>query len=157
MRFRPSDLAAFVSLQIAAGVGLLAIGALLPHQAMAMGALAAGIPDDIAAQGVAVGTGYNFSSRDEAEQRALAECKKRDAPQSTLALCKIIAHFDNQCVAVSLDPKDGTPGFGWAIGPTDAAANAEALQICRQTAGSGRAAYCEQSQTNCDTLNTPPK
>lgn len=151
MRFRSTG----VTLKNTVWIGLLAIGALLPHQTMAMGAFAAGIPDDIAAQGVAVGTGYNYSTRAKSEERALAECRKRDAPQSTLALCKIMAHFDNQCLAVSLDPKDGTPGFGWAVGPTKSAASAEALQICRQTAGPGRAAYCEESQINCDTLNAP--
>ena len=136
-------------------VCLLAAGALLPHSAEAMGAFAAGIPDNVSTQGVAVGAGYNYSTREGAEGRAMQECQKQqDAPAETRALCKVIAYFDNECVAVSMDPQPGTPGFGWAVGADAAAANDQALQNCRQSAGADRVQYCVISLTDCDT-HTP--
>ena len=72
------------------------------------------------------------------------------APADTRALCKIVGYFDNACASVSLDPKDGTPGFGWAIADSAADANSQALEHCRETAGSDRAAYCVVTQSDCD-------
>ncbi len=128
------------------------MGALLPHSAEALSAFAAGIPDNVATQGAAFGEGHNYSTREGAEARALQECRKQQGtPASTIALCKIIAHFDNQYLAVSLDPQVNTPGFGWAIGANAAEANSQALANCRQTAGSNRAGYCVETMTECDT------
>jgi hypothetical protein len=124
----------------------------MPQTTQAKSAFAAGIPDDVASQGVALGTGYNYSSRDGAEARALQECQtQQDAPQSTRDLCKIVDHFDGRCLSVSLDPKAGTPGFGWAVADTEDAANDQALTLCRQSAGSDRAPYCVVSLNECDT------
>jgi len=146
------------SIYAAASACLLALGALSPHPAKAMSAFAAGIPGNVAAEGVAMGFGYNYSTREGAEARALQEClKQQDAPPNTRALCKVIDHFDNQCAAVSLDPQPGTPGFGWAIAPTADAANAQAVANCRQSAGADRAEYCEVSITDCDTKSPAPQ
>jgi hypothetical protein len=142
---------------VAISICLLVMGTLLPHSAQALSAFAAGIPNDVSSQGVALGAGYNYATRQGAEARALQECRKQvDAPETTRALCKIVAHFDNQCVVVSIDPQPGTPGFGWAIGANATAAESKALENCRQTAGPARTAYCEVSLTDCDT-HTPPK
>jgi hypothetical protein len=123
----------------------------VPSAALAMSAFAAGIPSSVADQGVAVGTGYNYASRAEAENRALGECKAPgDAPESTKALCTIIAYFDNECLAVSFDPAAGTPGFGWAVGATKPIAESQALANCRATAGA-RSGYCEVRISDCDT------
>jgi len=136
----------------AVSICLLATGVLLPHAAEALSAFAAGIPDNVATQGLAFGAGYNYSTRADAEARALQECRSRqDAPASTIALCRVIAHFDNQCLAISMDPQAGTPGYGWAIEATAAAANNQALVNCRQTAGADRVGYCVVSLTDCDT------
>jgi hypothetical protein len=125
---------------------------LLPRTSEAKSAFAAGIPDDVATQGVALGTGYNYGSRESAEARALQECRaQQDAPQATRDLCKIVDHFDNRCIAISLDPKPGTPGFGWAVADSEDAANDQALAMCRQSAGSDRAPYCVVSLSQCDT------
>ena len=138
-----------------AAVCLLAVGTMFPHASQAKSAFAAGIPDDVAVQGVALGTGYNYSTREGAEARALQECHAQtDAPDATRALCKIVDHFDNRCLSVSLDPKAGTPGFGWAIADTEDGANDQALAICRQSAGSDRAPYCVVSSSQCDTNST---
>ncbi len=124
----------------------------IPQTTVAKSAFAAGIPDDVASQGVALGTGYNYSTRDGAEERALQECRsQQDAPQSTRDLCKIVDHFDSRCLSISLDPKAGTPGFGWAVADTEDAANDQALTLCRQSAGADRAPYCVVSLSQCDT------
>jgi hypothetical protein len=131
--------------------GFLAFMFLIPQSALAMSAFAAGVPDDVARAGVALGEGHNYPSRDEAENRALAECRgNKDTTEAVHALCRIIDHFDNRCLTTSLDPKAGTPGWGWAVADTQNDANDQALAMCRQSAGSDRAAYCEVSQSICD-------
>src|ERR1700691_1153302 len=123
----------WVMRKILVGLALLLVAGLLPHSAEALSALAAGIPNDVANQGVAFGEGHNYSTREGAEARALQECRSTTGvPASTTALCKIIAHFDNQCLGISLDPKEGTPGFGWEIAATADSANSQALCDCPQ-------------------------
>jgi len=118
-----------------------------------MSAFAAGILDDVAKNGVAAGDTFNSPSRDAAEADALKTCHNSTGGSAdSRAVCKVIAHFDKQCLAVSDDPKAGTPGYGWAVADTATAANNQALQHCRDTAGADRAAYCEiVGTTDCDT------
>jgi hypothetical protein len=148
----------FISARLRVGIAFvaLAVAAASPFAARAMSAFALGLPDDVAAKGVAIGTGYNYSTREGAENRAMQEClKQQDAPAETRALCKVVANFDNQCVAVAMDPQPGTPGFGWAVGATAADANNQAMANCRATAGSDRADSCVVSATSCDTKSSP--
>src|SRR6266849_4323036 len=96
-------------------LGLLAV-ALLPHPAVAEGALAIGLPNDVTKDGVALGWNTNSPTAAEARQKALAAC--RDVKNSTDAarsLCTIVGTFHNQCVAGAEDPDAGTPGVGWAV------------------------------------------
>ncbi|HEY5289135.1 MAG TPA: DUF4189 domain-containing protein [Caulobacteraceae bacterium] len=128
-------------------------------EAHAASAFAASIPDDIANKGVAFGEGHNYSTRADAEAHAMAEClKQANSEQGTVPLgpyCKVLGHFDSQCIAVSMDPKAGTPGFGWAKAETLTEAGNEAIANCRPTAGPGRADACVVSVSSCDTTNTP--
>ncbi len=131
---------------------LLATTVLLPSTAGAMASFALGIPDDVAHHGLAYGTAWNHSSRESADADALSSCRGfTGAPDDTRALCKVVAHFDHQCLAISMDPKAGTPGYGWAIADTESAASEQALQHCQDTAGADRTAYCESSEAECDT------
>lgn len=135
-----------------ASVAVLALAALLPRPVAAMSAIAAGIPDNVATGGVAFGESWNSATRDQAEQNALEKCRTEpNAPASTLALCKIIAHFDHRCAAVSLDPKDGTPGFGWAVADQRSQAEDQAIALCHQTSEADRAPYCVVTWSDCDT------
>jgi hypothetical protein len=128
-----------------------ALTVLATQPTSAMSAFAVGVPDDVAKDGVALGEGHNFTSRDEAESRAINECRtNKDSSDAVHALCKLIDHFDNRCLAVSLDPKAGTPGWGWAIADTAQQAKDQALEICRQSAGGDRAPYCIVTQSVCD-------
>jgi hypothetical protein len=136
-------------------LALIALAALWPRGADAMSAFAAGIPPNVAAQGVAFGDGYNFATRAAAEKKALDECQAQgDAPATTRSLCTILAYFDNECLAVSIDPAAGTPGYGWAVAATSDLAKGLALGYCRQTAGPSRQDACVVSFTDCDTV--PP-
>jgi hypothetical protein len=80
---------------------------------MAAGAVALGEPADIAKDGVAIFTQVNAANAKIAKERALAGCKALpNSSNTSKALCKIVATFENQCVAQALDPQNGTPGFG---------------------------------------------
>jgi Domain of unknown function (DUF4189) len=117
----------------------------------AVSAFAAGIPDDVAVKGVAVGQAHNYTTQEDAEAEALRQCRTNpDSDDEVHALCKIVDHFDNRCVAVALDPKAGTPGWGWSIADTRNGAKDQALDICRQSAGADRAPYCIVSTEACD-------
>ena len=58
--------------------------------------------------------------------------------------------FKNQCIAVAMDPADGTPGVGWAVAADLRTTEAEALAKCEATAGPGRRAACKVDSSGCD-------
>jgi hypothetical protein len=110
---------------------------------MAAGATAVGEPGDIAKDGVAIFTQVNAADSKTAKAQALAGCKGlSNASDTSKALCKIVATFENQCVAQALDPLSGTPGFGWAMASDPNAAREQALSNCRDTAGPTRQDAC---------------
>lgn len=119
--------------------------------AFGFGAIAVAEPSDVAADGYSSGISYNFKTSTEAEDRAHRECStSRDAPPATRQLCKLIRGFENQCVAVALDPQNGTPGAGWAIADTLVLARRDALQRCEDTAGKDRQGECRVTAEGCD-------
>ena len=119
--------------------------------ALSFGAVAIAEPADVARDGYSSGISYNFKTEAEAEDRAHQACSTtQDAPPSTRQLCKVIRTFQNQCVAVALDPQAGTPGAGWAIGETSALARRDALQRCEDTAGRDRQGECRITAEGCD-------
>jgi hypothetical protein len=130
------------------GLGLLAaVG-----QPRAEGALAISQMKDIAKAGLAIGLSNNYGGKDEARKRALDECHAFvNAPKATRDTCAVVLSFRDQCVAISLDPKDGTPGFGWAVADKKETAQSEALSRCVATAGKSRQKFCQNSLVRCDT------
>ena len=132
----------------AAGLALIALA---PASAQADGAIAIGLPSDVARHGVAVGTSWNYTTPEGARARALEECLSfQDASADTRKLCKVIQTFARECVAVALDPDAGTPGFGWAVASPQSAAEDAAMQACKMTAGVSRQAFCRVTTTRCD-------
>jgi lipoprotein NlpI len=127
-----------------------AAGTLWSYSAAAEGALAIGLPSDIAKEGYASGYSYNAKTMDEARRIAMEYCRKAPTNQKVRSLCKVIETFSNRCVAVSLDPKAGTPGAGWGIGDDIRAAERQALSRCEATAGPSRRAACVVTESNCD-------
>src|ERR1700674_470602 len=98
------------------GATALTICLMVNGSCMAAGAVALGQPSDIAKDGVAIFTFVNAASVELAKEKAMAGCKNLSTASTTSrALCKIGATFENQCVAQSIDPESGTPGFGWAM------------------------------------------
>ena len=130
--------------------GLLAV-ALLPGPAAAEGALAVGLPSDVAKDGIALGWNTNSPTAAEARQRALAGC--RDVKNSTDAarsLCTIVGTFHNQCVAGAEDPDAGTPGVGWAVAADKKTAEQQALAMCQAKSPPARRAACKVMTSGCD-------
>ncbi len=124
-------------------VGAFVLATLSAHagSCMAAGALAAGIPDDVAQYGLSLYTYVNSPTTSRAERLALAGCKTIGS-RTSRSLCKVMATFSNQCAAEAMDPKDGTPGYGWAIANTSDDAKNQALAKCRATAGPDRQDAC---------------
>jgi hypothetical protein len=118
----------------------------------AEGALAIGLPDDVAKKGFAYAYHVGKEPTDEARRMALKSCREPSPVKSApaRALCAVIASFHDQCVAVAEDPQAGTPGVGWAIADTLRKAEAEALAKCEATAGPGRRAACIVDHSGCD-------
>jgi len=140
-----------------ASLGLLLLLAMLePRGAMADGAIAIGLPANVAKDGVAIGTSWNYANPEGAQARALEECRSfGDAPPDTRKLCKVVRTFKGACVAVAIDPEAGTPGVGWAVAPSKSGAEANAMQKCKNTAGRTRQGFCKVTVTNCDGKQAP--
>jgi hypothetical protein len=117
--------------------------------AAAEGALAIAKPPDVAKQGFAYGFTTNYSDVNHAEVDALGKCRATTI-DGVRPLCSVIQDFNNQCVAVSMDPEAGTPGVGWAVEGDLHSAEAQALSKCQQTAGPGRRAACVIDHSACD-------
>ena len=136
--------------RMVAAVGLLAALA-WPQTGVAEGALAIGLPGDVANEGVAIGWVINSDSEGTAHERALRGCLDfKDAPADTRALCRVIKTFRGECVAIALDPESGTPGVGWAIAISMQAAETNALGACAATAGAARQQFCRITVLRCD-------
>ncbi len=129
---------------------LLAIGPFGPEPAAAEGALAIGLPSDVARQGFASGYSYNAENSDSARKTALEYCHKAPTNEGARALCSIVETFRKKCVAVAMDPKAGTPGVGWSVAENKITAESEAMAKCAATAGDGRREACKVSNSNCD-------
>jgi hypothetical protein len=137
---------------LAAGaVTVLALAlASLPVTVRAEGAIALGLPDDVARDGAAAGWAVGQPAG-KAADRALQQCRTRpDVPQATRDLCRVVQVFTGACIAVALDPEDSTPGFGWAVAATKAEADAAAMSNCRKTAGAARQEFCKLGASVCD-------
>lgn len=135
------------------GLAVFCGGALGPNQSMAAGALAVGLPPDVAKGGFTYGYSNNNADPNHAEAKALDACRttKDAAKDANLrSFCKVIQDYSNQCVAVSMDPAAGTPGVGWAVANDLLSAERQALNKCMETAGPSRRAACVVDHSGCD-------
>ena len=127
--------------------------ALGPSQSRADGALAVGLPADVAKGGFSYGYSNNNPDANHAEAKALDACRTtKDAAKDVnlRSLCKVIQDYSNQCVAVAMDPAAGTPGVGWSVANDLLTAERQALGKCMDTAGPGRRAACVVDHSSCD-------
>jgi len=134
---------------LAAVIAFVMLGA---GAARADGALAIGLPSDVAKQGFASGYSYNAGNVDAARKTALDYCRRAPTNQRARSLCSIVETFNHKCVAVAMDPKAGTPGVGWSVAESKSTAESEALARCAATAGDGRRDACKVSDSSCDSL-----
>jgi hypothetical protein len=119
--------------------------------ARAEGALALGASGNFAKDGFAVGGAINKATKQEAIDQALETCRKYEGAPKMAAMCRIVATFSRECFAITFDPKPGTPGVGWAVGPNKDAAEERALAACQTSAGAARRKFCHLDQSFCDT------
>jgi hypothetical protein len=116
------------------------------HSAMAVGVAAGGV-----ANGYATGFALNQPTEAAARSSAVEGCRKaRNASADAREHCQAVVAWRNKCVASAVDPKSGTPGAGWGVGPNQHDADITALNRCRATAGPDRAAFCEVTDRACD-------
>jgi hypothetical protein len=128
-------------------------GALGPSQSMAAGALAVGLPPDVAKGGFTYGYSNNNDDANHAEYKALNACRTtKDAAKDVnlRSLCRVIKDYSDQCIAVAMDPAAGTPGVGWAVANDLMTAERQALGKCEDTAGPDRRASCVVDHSSCD-------
>ncbi|MFY9693566.1 MAG: DUF4189 domain-containing protein [Xanthobacteraceae bacterium] len=121
------------------------------HAALAVGALAVGVPAGGVVKGYAIGFSLNAKTEDDAHQAAVAACKKTTGSNAAaMAQCAVVTTFRNQCASSAMDPANGTPGAGWGVGGTQKAADEQALERCRETAGADRRGFCKVLDHHCD-------
>jgi hypothetical protein len=139
-------------------IGLLLAAVFGPNPAAAAGAVAVGLPADVAKEGVSIGAIVNSDTADSANAGAIKQCKT--PPKTTVSntpvttrtwqLCALVASFHDQCYAYAFDPQDGTPGFGWAVADDQPGAEKQALANCEKTAGRARKGACVMVKSACD-------
>jgi len=113
------------------------------------GALAVGSTGDVVKDGIAFGMVVD-EPKDTAAETAVRRCRTFKA-RAAAERCKIVATFSGECFAVAYDPKPGTPGAGWGIGPDQLTANRHAIAMCEATAGPSRKGFCQVESAGCDT------
>lgn len=134
--------------RVALAVFLLLLGALA---ARAEGALAIGLPGDVEADGISYGWSYNYEGEADARERALDECKTaEEAPRETRELCRIVKTFRDLCVAVAIDPREDTPGHGWALARTQEDADRDAVAACERASRDANKGHCRLIGGGCD-------
>ncbi|MBX3513273.1 MAG: DUF4189 domain-containing protein [Xanthobacteraceae bacterium] len=116
----------------------------------AEGALAIGITPNFAQEGFAVGGSINYSTRAEAERRALDECRGFKGAPKASARCEIVATFRRECYAIAFDPDADTHGYGFAVSPTRQLAEDRALAACRMRSDENRKNSCKLDLVRCD-------
>lgn len=115
------------------------------------GAVAVGVPKDVAKDGVAQGYSVRAKTPEQANKVAMGYCGDvTKSSKAAVALCKVVKNFRDQCVAFALDPQPGTPGYGWGLGVDKAAAENAAVAMCHGNAGADRRQYCKALASDCD-------
>ena len=133
--------------RVACVMVLLVAGSAGPLHAAA--ALAVGVTDS-PADGIAYGWAINFPSLEEARKVALEKCRAFENAPKAVKACKLIGAAEKHCLALAFDPKNDSPGMGWAIESSREAAQRRALERCRAAAPPRRRGVCEIDLIKCD-------
>ncbi|MEJ0096728.1 MAG: DUF4189 domain-containing protein [Bauldia sp.] len=116
----------------------------------AAGAVAVGLPGNVAISGVAAGISIDRANSRDASSEALSLCKAGKVGFFTRSLCTVVKTFSHQCAAIAADPKRGGSGFGWGVASSRRAAEGIALAQCKASSSPGRAAACKAATVACD-------
>ncbi len=122
-----------------------------PVTVSAEGALAIGGESNVLKFGFASGIALGQADAEKARAVALEQCRTQatgGAPAKER--CHVVSTFSDQCVAVTEDPKAGTPGIGWGIGTSQKRAEDAAIAKCRASAGESRRQFCVVTMSGCD-------
>jgi hypothetical protein len=131
-----------------------ALAGVVRERAWADGAIAVGSTGNVVRDGIAFGMAVDVS-KDAAGDIAVKRCRTFEAKVAA-ERCQVVATFSGECFAIAYDPKPGTPGAGWGIGPDQLAANRKAVAMCEQSAGPARKGYCQVERFGCDTTGPKP-
>ena len=129
-------------LKLLVGIGALVATAI---SAYAHGAVATGGITDGSPYGSAYGISYGWATKAKADAKALEECEKHRGKLGSP--CEIVADYARAWASVAIDPKGGTPGFGWAVESDKKTVEARALFRCRATSPEDRKPFCAVSAT----------
>jgi hypothetical protein len=113
------------------------------------GAVAVGSTGNVVRDGIAYGMVVN-EPKEKAPDLAIQRCRTFQA-RAAADKCQVVATFAGECFAVAYDPKPGTPGAGWGIGPDQFEANRKAIAMCEDSAGPARKGFCQVESGGCDT------
>ena len=120
---------------------------LVQSQALADASIAVAHPADD--DGWALGIGYSAPNQSEADDVALQNCDSQRQDNGIEAECRIVARFDNMCMALAKDTGDGGTAWAWGTAESTSEAASRAMATCQSYAGS-RAGYCEVTMQHCD-------
>ena len=111
------------------------------------GAIAVGVGEDVARDGLAIGAAWDMPDAETARQQALQQCRALPGtPPHARARCEITRTFSRMCIAAAFDPDSSTAGWGWAVAPTQAEAEARAVRFCKR----GMLQFCIVKIAGCD-------
>lgn len=119
----------------------------LAGSARADGALAIGMKESGAQDGFDYGYSFGYEP-EKAKTEAMKECRKQGG--DVARLCRVVEVFSKACLAVAMDPKNGTSGVGWGIAPTKILAERMAIAACHETANEGRRLECKIDASVCE-------
>lgn len=108
-------------MKIKSTVVALLISSLFSAQVFAWGALAIN-----GNQGKQYGFSYDYSTSNDAQNRALNECGRG---------CYIVKTFSSGCAAYAADQAYGSTAYGWGTASNGSEAQSTALNYCRQYGG----------------------
>jgi hypothetical protein len=98
---------------------------------------------------VAIGVAASMATKSAAAAEAMKQCRSADASSAVRSLCRVVQSFSGKCAAVAVDPRPGTPGFGWAVTFTESGARGEAVYKC-QLASGDQGNACRATGSECD-------
>ena len=125
-----------------------AIVAIVPLRGLAVADGALAITSNAVQDGVAYGFVRNFSPAT-AQAAALDTCRRMSNTQRTVASCRVVGMFTDQCFAIALVPQSGATTLAWAIDADRQTAQRKALAGCADASGDA-AEKCKVVQSRCD-------